>query len=149
MLTSKNVAEYFLAQTSEEAGDLISHMKVQKLVYYGQGFHLALYGVPLFDEEIEAWMHGPVAPALYQEYKQYGGGPIPLPYGMDFDLFSPDVRELLDEIYNEYGQYSAWKLRQMTHDESPWQESYHSDKGPVIPKEAMAEFFKSRLTDQV
>ena len=147
MLTSKEVAEYFLAQTDEEAGDLISNMKVQKLVYYAQGFHLALCGTPLFDEEIEAWMHGPVVPGLYQEYKKYGNGSIPLPDSLDFEKFSPQVREILDDVYNVYGQYSAWKLRQMTHEEDPWKNNYKGNRYIVIPKPALAEFFKSRLVD--
>lgn len=147
MLTSKDVAEYFLAQTDEEAGDLISNLKVQKLVYYAQGFYLALYGKPLFEEEIEAWMHGPVVPILYHEYKKYGDGSIPLPEGLDFGKFSPEVRELLDDVYNVYGQYSAWKLRQMTHEEAPWKDYFKVDKDRVIPKAVLAEFFKSRLVE--
>ena len=64
-------AKYFLAQASEDAGDLISNLKLQKLVYYAQGFHLALYDEPLFLEAIEAWTHGPVVPDLYRHYKKY------------------------------------------------------------------------------
>jgi uncharacterized phage-associated protein len=50
MLNCDDVAKYFLAQASEDAGDLISNLKLQKLVYYAQGFHLALYDTPLFPE---------------------------------------------------------------------------------------------------
>ncbi len=60
MLSCDDAAKYFLAQTSEDAGDLISNLKLQKLLYYAQGFHLALYDEPLFPEAIEAWTHGPV-----------------------------------------------------------------------------------------
>ena len=54
-LSCYDVAQYFLAQMDEDAGDLISNLKLQKLVYYAQGFALALYGRPLFPERIEAW----------------------------------------------------------------------------------------------
>ena len=61
-----DVANYILEISREESGDdeyeLISHMKLQKLVYFCQGYSLALYGRPLFPEPIEAWTHGPVCP---------------------------------------------------------------------------------------
>ena len=47
MLTCFDVAEYFLAKTDEDAGDAISNLKLQKLVYYAQGCCLAMYGRPL------------------------------------------------------------------------------------------------------
>ena len=50
--------------TIEGAEDLMSNMKLQKMLYYQQGFHLAYFGTPLFDEEIEAWMYGPVVPSV-------------------------------------------------------------------------------------
>src|SRR5450631_518283 len=60
MLTARAVADYFLSLVDEEAGDSLSNLKLQKLVYYAQGFSLALTGKRLFDEAIEAWEHGPV-----------------------------------------------------------------------------------------
>lgn len=39
------------------------------MLYYQQGFHLAYFGTPLFDEEIEAWMYGPVVPCVFENYK--------------------------------------------------------------------------------
>jgi uncharacterized phage-associated protein len=67
-LSCVEIAKYFLVQVEEELGDSISNLKLQKLVYYAQGFNLALFdGNPLFDEEIQAWTHGPVVPALYHQ----------------------------------------------------------------------------------
>ncbi len=43
-------------------GELMSNMKLQKMLYYQQGFHIAYFNTPLFDEDIEAWMYGPVVP---------------------------------------------------------------------------------------
>lgn len=146
MLTCFGVADYFLAQVNEESGDLISNLKLQKLMYYGQGFHLALYNKPLFPEPIEAWMYGPVVPVLYHELKKYGAGALPLPKIGDFSIYTPEVRELLDEIYDVYGQYSAWKLAQMTHDEQPWK-SANESKG-VISLDSMKSFFRTRLVSE-
>ena len=61
MLSCHDVAKYFLALTDEDAGDLISNLKLQKLVYYAQGFHLALFDTPMFGEPIEAWTHVPLS----------------------------------------------------------------------------------------
>lgn len=145
MHSAFDVAQYFLAQTSEDAGDLVSNLKLQKLVYYAQGFSLALHGSPLFEEPIEAWLHGPVVPALYQRYKSFGSGHIPHPEDFDLDCFAHHERELLDEVYEFYGQYSAWRLRQLTHDEMPWKESYQSGSNQVISQSLMTRFFRTQI----
>jgi uncharacterized phage-associated protein len=142
MLTCKDVAEYFLSLNDEDAGDLISNLKLQKLVYYAQGFHLALSGKPLFAERIEAWTHGPVCPDLYREYRVHGGNPIPRPAEIDFDKYGAETRELLDEVYHVYGQYSAWKLRNMTHEEAPWKDA---SPGETISHESLREYFRTQL----
>lgn len=56
-----DVAKYFLfLARNREAGDTISNLKIQKMLYYAQGYSLALFNKPLFDDRIEAWKHGPV-----------------------------------------------------------------------------------------
>ncbi len=144
MLSCFDVANYFLSLVDETAGDGISNLKLQKLVYYGQGFSLALTGEPLFSEPIEAWTHGPVVPALYHEYKRYGSGSIPTPLDFDAATIPEDTAELLDEVYNVYGQFSAWKLRDMTHEELPWKNAQSLD-GKTISHEALGNYFGTRL----
>ena len=78
MMPAHDVAKYFVSLVDEEAGDSISNLKLQKLLYYAQGAHLALRDEPLFGEPIEAWTHGPVVPSVYRQYKQHGGEPIPV-----------------------------------------------------------------------
>ena len=144
MLSAKDVAEYFLTLANPEVGDHISNLKLQKLVYYAQGFNLAIFDEPLFPENIYAWEHGPVIPALYHEYKEYGAGNIPTPQGVDFSKFNEDTQELLDEIHSVYGQYAAWKLRNMTHEEPPWKEAYEAGHS-TISQETMKEYFKTLI----
>lgn len=144
MLSCHDVADYFLSLADEDAGDLISNLKLQKLVYYAQGFHLALYDEPLFAEPILAWTHGPVIPDLYHAYKDYGSGPIPKPTDLDFCIFSEQQIELLNEVYAVYGQFSAWKLRNMTHEEDPWKGAEINDK---ITEKALKKYFKTQLLD--
>ncbi len=143
MLTCFDVAKYFLSLCNdEESGDLISNLKIQKLVYYAQGFSLAINNKPLFKEKIQAWTHGPVVPQLYNKYKDYGSGALPTTnLDIDFDKFSDEDKELLDDVYDVYGQFSAWKLRNMTHEEAPWKSSYQSGKSNEISHEKLREYF--------
>ncbi|MEM9215382.1 MAG: type II toxin-antitoxin system antitoxin SocA domain-containing protein [Cyanobacteria bacterium P01_F01_bin.150] len=87
MLTCHEVANYFLSLMDEDAGDLISNLKLQKLVHYAQGIHLALYDKALFPETIEAWTHGPVVPELYHRYEKFGSALLPRPTNMNFDIY--------------------------------------------------------------
>lgn len=146
MLSCFAIAEYFLAKTDESAGDLVSNLKLQKLLYYAQGFHLALFARPLFPDAIEAWTHGPVVPPVYHMYKGYGSSAIPIPADFGFDRYDEETVEFLDEVYTVYGQYSAWKLRELTHSEPPWQEAYSSRS--EISHESMTRFFKTLLVTE-
>ena len=132
MATASDVAKYFLYLDEMNDGEGISNLKVQKLTYYAQGYHLAIFGNPLFGESISAWAHGPVVETLYHAFKQHGRDHIPALTDFNPNVFSEDEKELLDEIYEVYGQFSAWKLRNMTHEEAPWID--HESSGGVIPK---------------
>ena len=143
MATASNVAKYLLSLQSEEAGDLISNLKLQKLVYYCQGMNLALNDTVLFEDPIEAWTHGPVVRKVYGEYKEFGSSPIPCPEGDCADL-TPEECKLIEEVYQEFGQYSAWKLREMTHYELPYKEA-EAAGSKIVSTATMRVFFKSYL----
>jgi uncharacterized phage-associated protein len=138
MMPAHDVAKYFVSLVDEEAGDSISNLKLQKLLYYAQGFHLAMYDEALFSESIKAWLHGPVVPQVWHLYKDFGFQPIPIEPIVSND-YPLGVRNHLDEVYNVYGQFSASKLRDMTHDEAPWK---NTPQNEVISPERMKEFFK-------
>ncbi len=144
MCTVFDVADYFLAQQSVECGDTISNLKLQKLVYYSQGFSLASLNAPLFTEQIQAWEHGPVVPCLWRKYKSFGAGSIPKPQPgeVNFDVFSKDQKDLLGEVWKVLGQFSAWKLRNMTHIEPPWKDT---PRNAIIKRKCMKAYFKTRL----
>ena len=69
------IANGFLTRAIQE-GNLITQMKLQKILYFAQGLHLATYGTPLIQENFQAWKFGPVIPEIYQIYKFYGSEPI-------------------------------------------------------------------------
>jgi uncharacterized phage-associated protein len=139
MCTASDVAKYFLIKSDPDSGDTISNLKLQKLLYLAQGFFLAIYGEPLFSAKIEAWTHGPVVPEIYHKYKKYEGSAIPIPK-LEFSLISKKARQLLDEIWSVYGQFSAWKLRDITHDHTPWKKTVQGD---IISTKKMESYFKT------
>ncbi|MDD2870316.1 Panacea domain-containing protein [Neomegalonema sp.] len=137
------IADYFRSRTDADVGDLISNLKLQKLCYYAAGVMAAARqndDRPLFAERIEAWQHGPVVPSLYHSFKEYGSNGIPPITGVDFSEIDARDRTVLDDVYNYYGQYSAWKLRNMTHEEAPWLNAYEQADG-TITTAALREFF--------
>ncbi len=140
----KQVAEYFLSKNDEMAGDCISNLKMQKLVYYAQGFVIAITGKKLFNDGIIAWQHGPVVPELYEEYKEFRSSCIPIPEKFDLCKINSNsgLVEILDDVYDIYGQFSAWKLRNMTHEEKPWLEVPINQE---IKISTMKEYFKTLL----
>ena len=141
-MTAHEVARYFVSLVDEEAGDSITNLKLQKLLYYAQGVNLALNDAVLFPDSIEAWIHGPVVPNVYHVYKQNGSQPIPVEQ-VNLEGYSPELRELLDEVNEVFGQFSAGKLRTMTHNEPPWKETA---QGTVISPDLMKSYFKTVVT---
>lgn len=124
--------------------EFITNMKLQKMLYYQQGFHLAYFGTPLFEEEIEAWMYGPVVPSVYDEYKNNGRNGIQLGFELEFEFENKKEEALFNEVFKVYGVYSALGLMNMTHSESPWK-STKIGEGNVISKDKIKSFFKTRL----
>lgn len=118
------IAKYFLSLHDKDSGELISNLKLQKLLYYAQGYYVALKGRgnTLFAEKIYAWKHGPVVKAVYNHYASYKDGALPSeksPPSLD-----DSTKNFLNEIYSAYGRYSAWALGEITHREGPWLNNY-------------------------
>ena len=145
MTTARNVALQFLCKAEPDIGDTISNLKLQKLVYFAQGYYLAMYDKPLFEDPIHAWQHGPVVESLYHEFKKFGSNSIEIPDDCS-DCMNDGIgeaeKELINEIHEVYGQYSAWKLRNLTHSEGPWTET---EINHIIPIDKMRDFFKGYL----
>ena len=118
MHTALDVAAWFLNEIDREAGDSITNLKLQKLVYYAQAWSLALLNRPLFGDAVEAWAHGPVVNSVYQEYKGYEFGT--LPRSRKRPQFAPQELTLLEDVLAVYGEHSAKFLENLTHEEEPW-----------------------------
>jgi uncharacterized phage-associated protein len=118
-------------------------MVLQKLLYYAQGFHLALQGEPLFGEEIEAWEHVPVIPSIYESYKRYRKRAIDrhdLGAADIGERLAPETREILDVVQAVYGQIPAWRLSKLAHLEPPWSKTR---RRTVIQHGLPRDFFSS------
>lgn len=119
----------FLREVVDQDTDEITNLKLQKLLYYAQGAYLAYHDEKLFEDDIEAWAHGPVVNSVYQKYKKYGSQGITEvePYEIE-----DDAKEILEAVYDTFGVYSAWGLRNLTHEEDPWKET--PQNGTISPK---------------
>jgi uncharacterized phage-associated protein len=124
MIDSLNVARYFIIRAYEDGIEAeMTNMKVQKLLYYAQSLHLALYNEPLFAEEIQAWRYGPVCPPAYKFYSEFEAKQLPIPPKELLSDFSSEKKALLEEIWEYFGGYHAYGLSDMTHGEFPWKKA--------------------------
>ncbi|HEY8375478.1 MAG TPA: type II toxin-antitoxin system antitoxin SocA domain-containing protein [Nannocystis sp.] len=142
-----HIARYFLALAVGKTGEMgsITPLKLQKLVYYAQGYHLAMAGEPLFAEVIQAWAHGPVVPELYHQYKGFEHRPIPPAEGFDPGVLSEGVRRFLEDVFADRAPFTAWHLREMTHAERPWLEAFVHGQNAEITHASLARYFAERF----
>ncbi len=140
-----DIANWFLNQIDREAGDAMTHLKLQKLVYYAQAWTLALFGHPLIEEDFEAWAHGPCLLSLWQRFGNCGYEALPEPDSVP-DL-PENVTELLGEVLDVYGNLSAKYLEELVCNEEPWIEardglSPEIRSKNIISKQAMADYYR-------
>lgn len=142
---AEDIAEWFLnknrIQMNFEDSEYITNLKLQKLLYYAQGYYLAKKNEPLFSDDFLAWEHGPVIRKIYNQYKKNGSNGIK--YNEDFKKdIDEETERILEEVYSEYGQYTAWKLRNLTHEEGPWKTTPRNE---IISKEKIKDYFITKV----
>ena len=148
ILSCWDIANYFLVLVDRKAGDTITQLKLQKLIYFAQGINLALFDKPLFAEEIEAWKHGSVVRALRLTFGNFEAYGIPPPGEIDFDIYSKNQKELIYKVYSFYGEHTAAYLRNLTHTHSIWCEAIIR-QNKIITKEEMCKFFKTDVIKNI
>lgn len=153
MKSALDVARYFLCKLDREAGDTISPLKLQKLVYYAQAWSLVFRNQPIFYQDIEAWVHGPVVREVWNEYQDYKYRDIPEPTDFIEINFAEDEIEVLEEVWSAYGEFSARHLEELTHSEKPWIEARKglepaSNSTNIISHDQMKNYYGS-LVDEV
>jgi uncharacterized phage-associated protein len=161
------VANDFLKIASEN-GEVLTSMKLQKLVFFAHGWHLALAGGPLIFNRIEAWDYGPVIPDLYQDFKKYGNGPISEPARKfvfsDKKMYltvpsledSPansereGAQKVIERVWYLYGAFTASRLSNATHAAgTPWEQVYKpGERSILIPNQIIKSYFESLANAQ-
>lgn len=125
------IANYFLNKARDN-GDSLNPIKLQKLVYYAHGWFLSITHKPLLNEYVEARRYGPVIASLYYEFRDFGISDIPrqaLTHDIDNDKYyienvskeDTDTLDILNRVYQVYGQKTDIELANMTHvKDGPW-----------------------------
>lgn len=115
-MNAVEVAKYFI-----ETDSTLSEIQLQKLTYYAYSWYMVLNNKKkLFDEQPQAWVHGPVFRSLYDYMRNYDIYKETLEKGIDID---EEIKNFLNKIYKIYGRYSGNELEQLTHSEEPWKKA--------------------------
>ena len=124
MVSPLDVARYFIFRAYEDGREaLMTNMKVQKLLYYTQSLYLALFEEPLFEDEIQAWRYGPACPPAYRFYREFEEKQLPIPQKNELMALSEEVQNLLEEVWEYFGEHHAYFLSGQTHLEFPWKKA--------------------------
>lgn len=138
--SSRAIANEFLKRAQAD-GRALTNMQLQKLPYIAHGWSLALYNAPLISERPETWPYGPVYRDLYNSLKRFGAGSVEgFVHVNDGNIFAdsrgarveepltPDETKLLKAVWENYKEFNAYQLSDMTHREgTPWTEIYQGD----------------------
>jgi len=150
------IANWFLSKES------MSNKKLQKLCYYAYCWCIILLedaededcdkiDTEICREGFEAWIHGPVCRKLYYKYKKYGWEDIPL-YKQKISL-PGDVLDVLNQVWDAYGSFTAGQLERLTHSEDPWIKArkrlnYDIPSSAKIDPNVIRGFYINQLVDE-
>ncbi|WP_139975853.1 type II toxin-antitoxin system antitoxin SocA domain-containing protein [Ochrobactrum sp. CGA5] len=139
------LADYLLAEMRER-GEILTPLKLQKMMFYADAWHLALYDREITGEKFKAWVHGPVLISQYHRFKDFRW--MPITTEIKTPEISPELKAHLDEIVEIFGSETAVALERMTHKETPWIEARGDlpDDEPCdnyISKKTTAEYYRN------
>ena len=136
MIRGIDVAQYIYGSVG-----WVNSWRLQKLTYYAQSWSLAWTGRALFQDPIQAWDDGPVAPELYR-VNRHEAGPMPtrLP-GAVAENLHPDAVKIVDAVLDFYGKQNKETLIELTHGEAPWHDAYTEGQNTEISHSAMLRFY--------
>ena len=155
MASALETARYFIhLAAAQSEPDFLTPLRLQKLLYYAQGWSLAMRGQPLFKEPLLAGKHGPVERTVYQAFREHRLKPIPPSKAKGpIDLLD-DEKRFIRYVWEFYKDFSPNTLREMTHRESPWISARMipvpgSGRSGVIALKSLEEFFRDRLESEL
>ena len=135
----------YFSERNEYDNKNITHLKLQKLLYFAQGLCLGKYGEKLYDEKIEAWRHGPVCPTVYQKFKHKSYYDIKLSeFSGNFNNIKvgSEAYIVVEKVWEFLGGLSGPQLESITYQETPWQEAIMKGFNIEIPEEDICNFFQ-------
>lgn len=135
------VIEYLLYQCED-----VTPLALQKALYYIQGLYYAFWGKFLFEDDCEAWIHGPVYRDVYDRYSKYRFDPIESVEAFDTSIFTNIEKSIIDSVAHHFCCYSGKILEHFTHSEMPWIKTrgdLHSDEAStrIISKDLIGKYF--------
>ena len=148
----KAIVNYFL-QLAEDSPykQSMTKLKVLKLIYAAHGYSLGLNDSPLFDEQVEAWQHGPVIPELYSEIADQSKTLEPF-YNVNVkEQLTNQERNLITYVWKQHGYMSAFRLRNATHEHgTPWEttvKEQNNKMGPgiKIENQTIKEYYRNTI----
>lgn len=152
--TNAEIKENQTNNDTYEVYEGLTHLKLQKLLYYAQGVYLSLFGESLFNDAIEAWSHGPVIRQVYDTFSSKGRDEITVDDApSDISIVreieaDAQVREALNMVYDNFAIYTAWQLRNMTHQVgSPWYQYYLPNRNRTIPNDVIQRYFETEIME--
>ena len=133
-----NNKDYYLVEHT-------SRLKLLKLLYYIQGYHLAMFDKPLFNDKIEAWIDGAVVPSVYEWMKDMTDIGI---QDEEINKFAiPDLKLhpqqiiLIKKVLYIYNKYSGYGLVDKICKETPYLSSYENGKTNEITQDSLKDYF--------
>jgi len=107
------------------SGESLSNLKLQKLLYYVQAWHLVYEEKPLFVGNFQAWVHGPVSRRIYDRFSStktlYSDVTTDdVSETFDVSVLVDSEKEHIDRVLSVYAKFSGYQLEEMTHREEPW-----------------------------
>ena len=139
-----DVAAY-LIRLSNQIGEPLTNMKLQKLLYYAFAWYAVEKKEPLFREEIMAWKYGPVVISVYKAYEKFGADIIKEAVDGNPDILDKFTKSLVDDVFSVYGNKTAIELMNLTHSEAPWRDTFNLiNQNTPIPFEAVVQYYTEK-----
>jgi len=137
-LNAKELAAYIQKKYKDDKGRDISPIKLQKSLYFlfaywgglvrkSKEFPNAVeesfseYNEYLFNEEIQAWVYGPVVPLVYHETN------LNIFYKEDLFNGKEKLKEFVDNLLNDLFEVSDFTLVDISHRDKSWINNFDYD----------------------
>ena len=145
---ARSVANEILRRAWDD-NQKVTHLKVMKLVYYCHGWMLGLNQKPMQWQPVEAWPLGPVVRDVYRSLQRYGGEPINRPINIEKKEYSPVQEDLIDQVWDVYGKFTAGQLSSMTHAPgTPWDIIWKRyGNSAIIPDPIIERYFAAKAEE--